>query len=695
MASAHDIESALSRARLELLDKRKEIRETVHSHYGDLIRVSDHALCMSDRIDSLSNTFSHMLSLTKALRVRVATSQLCNEADDFIVSGESNGASSSTSDDLVHCILSLNGRVMFAMSQCNFDTISQIVKEELPTLRANSQTLPRSLESLWKPELESFACLNERILLGCKVFLGSPALQSSLQIRDCVRLMEAAGCSSSEVASIYWSRRTELLLSTPAVALLVKLFDLSIAAALASNIKLVDEFVSRFGTSNGVVGTALFNEFHNLNLGSMRRQFEDLKAASHDEDFVVEVPGMDPSLFHSPTFLTARMKQVIELAVRNVVSDLRFDIHSGDWSLALIGTRLDQVVEQVLLFGIFSRSEVIGLLGKEVDSRFLALCVEYESGLTLNWLNVATNAALLVESVTCADICSLPPLPDIMVSGNLFHPAEINACSACISEFPVMRSIGNLRELSLLSFSKYFQTLFEAGTLHSTTNAIISVQVTQGLVPITPTPALLELLLKLASAVQTLPEYMHASASVGGKRVLTSLLAKRLSTCQTNSLQDLVDAQFGIICTSSVEFDESHEKLLAHVYPELEARVLADPVDHRLFSEVAKKAALVAVSRCVNLLYPLLAVNPLYAHAKEGIDLTQFPQPALSNQVMAPLLKEKFSALPVAKNITPRSLPLSVNASKRGSLSAGVSALTNNTVTSFFNQVGKITLGSK
>ena len=139
------------------------------------------------------------------------------------------------------------------------------------------------------------------------------------------------------------------------------------------------------------------------------------------------------------------------------------------------------------------------------------------------------------------------------------------------------------------------------------------------------------------------------------------------------------------------------------MYANVVSRCLADPVDLLLYRDLIRRAALVAVSRNAILFQPLLAQNPLFAH----LTSTPLPVDIVSGPLTASLVNkgesvcDRFTTLPVSRSIAAATrtgsqapTPASASQSKRGNMSVPT-VFNANSVTSFFNQVGKITLGSK
>ena len=567
MTSVADVEHSLSRARLDLLDKRKEIRNVVHQHYGDLISVSDHAICMSERINSLSNTFSHMLSLTKALRVRMATSQLSN---DISPPSELSAGQDSAILHAVESILSLNGRILFLINKFEFSAVSRIITEELPELQ--SVSVPLQFKHMCESELSAFS--KDQVMKMCVSSLGLSTMRLESQLVACIELIRILA-NTETIDRIFWAQRSALLEESieDDITSILSHYDLSICSAAICELSLFPDFVVRFGES--LIGPRFVAECEQIDL----------------DDIEIIISNLN----NKWEFL--QIDQIIESAVyRKVRFNIPLDLHSSKWTSPVF-------------------CDAVRKFSKQYSPTV--------------WTAIETELQKYMQEKRNMDEWFLIGKNMIEVFENKKHVLIKSAVEVFFNSF-----------VSKLVF-KFLKDIYNS--LSETAEH--------------PSGAILHILCEVCRKISLL------------KSPLTSVIAKRALTKEFKSIsfkskQGLFDLHFLVLILSSMEEDLNLECLI-----QMQQQVLPDLLDRRLYGEPIKRAAMDAVYPCRNLLSSLLVQNP----ATGSLNSAQPPGIVPSNYI-GTKLRTAFQLLPVAK---------------LGTRKPAVSG-----VTSFFNQVGKITLGT-
>jgi hypothetical protein len=204
--------------------------------------------------------------------------------------------------------------------------------------------------------------------------------------------------------------------------------------------------------------------------------------------------------------------------------------------------------------------------------------------------------------------------------------------------------------------------------------------------PIRPSPSLEKAVVDACKFIVQLPSYVTEYATRSFKK------AFKWSMPNTPDLVTLLDAHYMEILLSSL--DDHNTDIVSQV----ESIVLTDPVDQVIYRQVIRRSAVDVCVRNQRVLEPLLVKNPAFAHAVTCMGEFEIVQEAdLIDKTC-----DRFSMLPVQRQTVVTttgpssrcgSAPQHTVAPTRLSTASLVSGFNTNTVTSFFNSVGKITLG--
>ena len=695
MATVYELDSGLSKARLALLDKRKEIRETVHEHYKELIGVTDRAECMNEKTELIANSYSRMATLGRALRVKAATAKLSGDSPRHDLVSDAVDDNLTATLSTIETILSLNGRVLQCAIQMKFSEVATIIRSEIPPLASLSVVvhIPSQFQAICAREIASFSVIPARVRTHCMKALQSPSLLSKVAFVDCINLIRFIDGDSSTLTDEFWNRRTALLLSTKKVADLIQLYDLTLAVCQETSIRVDEGFVTQFGSIHGAIANQLFNELHHAPLHKVGEQYVTITAIlarfreTNTYTFPSLIGGIDANVADTAVFIAAKFKQIAELAIRNSLADLavQFDtLEVGTLENAVSG-----LTKEAVRFNLWPRDAAVGVVGTELAKRLIAAAVDSDRG-----QQVGVSLSVLIASIEGTP------------AGEIASPDD----TPCLRQMApsLTTAVTKLRELQKDSFDVHFDELcFELSAKGG--DGLMAVvpmggQCDQVAVPTHLSPPVFHVVFEISIAVISLPPVCHSVATQSAKSALSRFFCSRFSNpTHTFTIQTLFDAAALVILASGIDEDSDYDYLSTQVYANVVSRCLADPVDLLLYRDLIRRAALVAVSRNAILFQPLLAQNPLFAH----LTSTPLPVDIVSGPLTASLVNkgesvcDRFTTLPVSRSIAAATrtgsqapTPASASQSKRGNMSVPT-VFNANSVTSFFNQVGKITLGSK
>ena len=689
---SEDVEAMLSRARLELLEKKREIRDTVRENYKELVGVSNHASKASKLCDSVFATYERMLNLSKNLRLKAATIQLAASSSPTAREA-TKVAPTENSDELtiIHESLSLNWRIMSHAKKFDFLAISKML-DQLDTDPTESSRFSHLSQSFQNP----MDVVRSRIESYCIHALGSVLMNSRQRCFDCVSLLKKVS-SGVDIASIFWSRRTSLLDSiirtnAPCIQAVIH-YDLSCGIAMEYGFGVPVDVYARYGKADGAIGIAMFEELHRVSsLGllsqiykSMREQFT--QSRTYDSvDLSVDL--IDPIV-----------QQVTELLVRSVMANqLDLGIHDSDWNLQSLNSTIEQVIHdcETDLRHLFSENDIVRVIGQELGKQLVAACVSVRQVTASNPRIKAVNMSKILsafsgqtgtrnitESTTISFKRSIVPLIGID-----FVPSSpgLERVGDCIETLPKLESfVGE-------EFSRYWEIVVKENkpTTYRKITGYTVLNSSEIALPMYPSQPVADLVVPICVALVELPVHAWPHAVKSAK----NFILENVPTLE-KTVQGLFDLNWILTLTSSMEDGNRYTELSERVYEEVEQVALSDPLDRAIYKDLIKRAGYVACVRQRVLLGPLIhSGNPRYLHGFSNVNSDEIK---IRQERIEPLdsTVERFPTLPLAKTVIPAAQPAAVkrppaNDSRRSSVqTAGVSLnAATSSVTSFFNSVG-------
>lgn len=639
-----ELEANISCARLKLLDKRKSVRETVHKHYRELIGVADHANRMNDMLESLVEGHARLGSLTRALRVKAATAQLSSDGR-YGGSASPRRAVVTKSDEHEEEVFVLNARVLFLATRMEFSEISKIIKSGIHHSQPS--------------ESEAFGMgLESRVVSYCWRAVASPNLVSRSSFSPCVELLTSLA-SPEIVLTEFWRRRKTLILSTESVVDQVRLFDISMSMATVCQISPSDSFEIDLCGDDGVITNRLLAELGKLHIHSMFERFIAMKdAVAECRQETKRVGRMDILLL-----LETAVRRLSEQAVRSALADVSID----SLNLDALEKSLTGLSSELTQFEVWSSDDAEALLGRELDAR----------------LTQAVKDSDQTNPSTAVNACALAHA----FSHNLRHLSSQNTSS-----------IAALKQLAMDSFDLRFDQLvgdlfagshrFDFLPDQADVAAIFNfVTVDEVTVPSHLSPVAFDVSFGVCLELTRLASFCTESATLSAKAAIARFFSAHLSSLKHVSLQTLFDAASAAVLASAVEDNLDYDYLVNTVVPEIQRQVLPDQVDVLLYRDAVRTAAVAQLVRNLACFQPLLVANPSMTHlAPSGqTSITASGSILRSLANMGENCVDRFPILPVAKSVPHQAPVQTAPQPKRQS---------SNVVTSFFNQVGKITLGS-
>ena len=663
VANMTELEARVSSMRLKLMDKRKELRETVHEHYTDLIGVADHAVSVSGKTEIILNGSARMNSLGRALRVRAATAQLSQHT---ATPPEQIPPENANVEGMlaVEAILSLNGRLLNGVNVMNFTKAQEMLEFEIPGLikKFEEGIVLEEYRLLCLHEIESFSNASDRVKTYCWRSLSSASLDDAERMCQCVALLKK--CAGNNVNE-FWSRRSMVLASFDSSWALMHHFHLSVLCATKSEIPLDAEFISHYGTNEGVISSVINKEFSSLESQAVRERYFELKKNIADLRLGGRncVPEIDVL-----TILEFQAKRFIKESIGLEISKLEFNFDNFD---------VQKVEESVtnLFIGMFSfdlipSSEILSEISREMIVRINTGCQESDRS-----KRSGVNTSVLINRIEDASSTSTlnELFPYLSDSIQRLRDHQKDCFEMHFDEIVNEAANSNTAKKSFPSFSSF------GGNFH---------------VPTHLSAFLLSVILQTEKEITNLPSHCHSMASISAKSALSRFFCAHFtSSLLTNllNLQSLFDLHSVIILTSSPSSSaDDYEYLSTQILRDVEESVLSEHVDSLLYKDSIKISAYLSIARNKALFQPLILANPMFSH-HSAIHESETTNHTSLMDAVAPLpTGDKFPTLPVSRSMI-SSGPAQIQAPKKQQSNNMFSA---SSVSSFLNQVGKITLGS-
>ena len=671
--SVGDLETRLSGARLKLLDKKKQVREAVHEHYLDLVAVSDHAVRITENADSLVNAYSRIPLLCRSLRLKGATAQLSSPAE---VADDSVGLQSheSTEDRDLESLLSFKAKILFLANGIDFQEILKQMSDELPHLKELSrQYLKHELVDASRPVdgLESL------IVSGCWRAISSPRLDTTTQFVACLKLLQRF--VPEGVQGEFWQRRAALVINSQEILDQMRVFEITLCAANISGIGISEEFLGQFGSTNGLIASNLMKSLGDCTLPKIFDRYVDMREAMEDFRKSANIVRGQFDIFETVDHV---IKQLVEKAVISSLENLAIETLRMD----ALRTCLTGLVSEISRFNtIFSLSEAETVVGRILDDKLFAVSVESDR----NQLGCGIRASEMLHS--------------LKQGGEFFN-------------LSVSRSIERLEDLERDTFDMYFDNVCAdlskeqtaAGFELCADPALVPSVFNYGravekdvLVPTHLSPYAFHVCFGLVVKLIDLPIPSWTSAISSMKTSLTRLFISRISSqASPRTMQALFDVACVMFLCSALKESPDYEYFVSNAYEKFQSEVLVDQVDLILYRDLIKTSAFIAVAhRNCHIFQPFLLQNPLVSHyASRGIDPASITAGSILDSLAGKGQSQldRFPTLPVAKTVlaAPGKPAAPQPAATRRQTSAPANSMANS-VTSFFNQVGKITLGGK
>ena len=689
---SEDVESMLSRSRLELLEKKREIRDTVRDNYKELVGVSSHASASSDRCNSVYVTYEKMLSLSKNLRLKAATIQMNGP-----VSGERSdpdGMVNLSPDkiDLIHERLSLNARIMYHAQKFEFAAISNLLGQvEPPSQEALSEN--RFLSRFEEAPGTVFS----RIETYCMRSLGSTLMNTRERCWECMSLLKRVS-GGENLSSDFWSRRMQLIDSiiktnAPTIQAIIH-YDLSCSVGAEFGFSVPADIHAKYGAADGVIGIALFDEIHRSSsvrlvaqiYKSTREQFSKSRSdSSHDlSTFLID-----------PIFV-----QVTELLVRSIIANqLDLSIHDPEWNINSLNKTIETLIHDCEsdLSHLFSpQNDLLRVIGQELGKQLVAVCVSLSQNVSADPKIMGINMSKILASLTGGSDSRPDMSSSIPFKRSIAPLIGIDYLPPSLGLERISDSIETVPKLESFicdQFMKYFTKLVENQQKnHRSITGYTVLNSAEVSVPMSPSPEISKKILPLSSSLIELPTFCLPYATKSAK----AYIADHCAVIE-KSLQGLFDLNFILTITSSMNDSVTYLRLSEQVYRETESVALADPLDRAIYKDLIRRAAYVYCVKNRIHFGPLVdSGNPRYIHGFPNCDVDEIK---IRHDRIEPLDDriDRFPTLPLAKTkVEPVKRPAADIDSRRGSASTASVSLNaaTNSVTSFFNSVGsKITLG--
>jgi hypothetical protein len=531
------------------------------------------------------------------------------------------------------------GQILFSLMKHDFRSVLSIVQKSLHP--------PSSI-----PRIDRY----------CVLGMSSASLDEVESLHDCLSLLTLVSPVDS-LSDRFWAARSELLRSLSQLGLLMlRHFELSLCLARDKGWAVPAGFLSEFGGSDGLVAASLFTVFHHFSkLPQLVSEYHRVASSSDYSD-------------ETQTVLLSAARRVGELCVRTAVAD-DTDI---DFSRGIDLSRMDQDIGSLLVsldsFPLLDTSPEC-VVGAELSKRILQVCHESEYSMEIGIRSGQLCAAIRGEHAM-RDHENIPPIVAI---------DYVDYCPNLVRMNGFLDSaVSALETLSETCFDQYWENRVKNWKYIPVSPicrpGTVVVQSTTITIPTGPSPRLFELCLRISQELATVPSYLDAACYA--KKYFARQMFHDHST-DTMNFQTLFDLHFITIFVSHVnDTDKSLSEKLATV----EKIVLADAVDWLLYRDIIRVSAMESVARCSTLLHPLVCrSNPLYTYSVEHIRRRGHPEITLvpSQDMTTVEAIDRFDVLPVsrAKPAVPKKQP-------------ATGGFNTNSVTSFFNQVGRITLGS-
>jgi hypothetical protein len=443
----------------------------------------------------------------------------------------------------------------------------------------------------------------------------------------------------------------------------LKLFDLTVSAASQSGLDLSSDFISQFGSSTGLIASRLTEELRTELIEKVHARYTSLREGV--EDFrlhakISKVPGVN--------ILNSCLDQVVrEICTRAV--------HSA----------LENVDIETLRIEVLVRS-VNGLISE--ISRFADI---FSPEASESLVSGALDKRLFLNSVECDG----KKLASGMKSSELLHALRND-----LGRLDITKSLSRIEELERDSFDIYFDSVCAdlAGT-HTEVGACIGFgrAVDKDIpVPTHMTSGLFGMVFGVSIKISELPNVAWSAAVESAKTALIRVYTARIRSERSPTLQTLFDAACLLVLCSSIRESSDYAFFQSDVYKNLQEQVLSDKVNLILYRELIMQSAFLAVGRSNEaILHVFIVNNPLVLY----YGTSELPVIEVSSVLDSLVGRgsetvERFPVLPITKTVVAQSSK-AVAASKAAAPKRQTSAPIANSVTSFFNQVGKITLGSK
>jgi hypothetical protein len=666
-----DVDSLLSKSRLRLLDKQKEVRECVHLHYKDLLGVADHATIINEKSDVILTAYDRLSTLTRSLRVKASTAQLAAKSDereqDLPLRKVDVVASEYTRDSC----LSLRARILFHAQTMEFREILTILENDLPRILKAQTSEIDPFSDVLAEETKRLSNVSELVTSCCWRAISSPALESLESFVSCVELLRR--CAPAFALSEFWQRRALLVAKAVDVLDQMKGFDLTIAGSKACGLMIDEDFLNQLGGHFGLIASKLSGVLGEA-ISSIHAIFEIYMRFKEGLDDFRKSSGVAPSEGTEDIAETvaAVVRETSKKAVVKALSGIRMEslkLESLEQSVLNLASELNKL-------GVYSRSESDELIAEALRT---SVCG-------------AVNDADLETRVTGINACEL--YNSFKDGGRLgaFSSAQLDTSlhRLSVESFDWMFDgvCANLCAKHRLSeFNDIAASDLKYVHCFGTTDDQVDV-------PCRLSPFTFSIVFGVTRELVTLPDVCLTGPGIeSAKSAILRIFVSRFSeTSADSNIQLLFDAVcVGLLCSSSNP-DESSRYFSETFFPALEGRVLHDSVENLLYKHVLNTTAFDMINRNLCIFQPFIQRNPLWLHY-ESTRGSMEPQVSTGN-ILASLagfgrrFTDRFPSLPVAK------APV-MHQSAPPSATHAVSSEKTLPLQSFFNQVGRIKLGTK
>jgi len=666
--SGRDVEATLSRSRLKLMDKKKEVRECVHEHYLDLVGVADHAIEIERNAEAIMASYDRLLSLSRSLRMRATSVQLSAPVAHSSKPSNSSGITASPLAAM-NSWVSRRANILFHANNMHFRPISEILSAKSMEAAALEGEKPDKdtsnlLNDILALETGEAAELNDLVVSCCWRALSSPNLITQPALVDCITLLRQ--CATELSLGEFWQRRTELVSKSLQAGDQLKFFDLTVSGALASDMILDSEFVSQLtGLLSKKVGEALTN--NNPSLHESFERYIALKDSLEDFRKSASINCVDDRFDIANTVLDV-IRTISEQSVTSALSGIQID----KLKLEVLVKSTTGLVSELTRFGVYSQSQAEDLVGSKLHFALSESIKDSDLENVKTGMHAAELAFALQEGQMLGQFSSASIRASLeSLAGDSFDWFFDNICLGTkVSDFPV-------------TVSQYaMKNVYNYGTGKDDV-----------LVPSRLSPQVMGVIFAVIQELVDLPNFCWAFAGIDSAksaliRFFTSYFTIRIPT---PNLQTLFDASSLVLLCSCSKSTEAYNFFSKTVYMRLEESVLADSVDSLLYKDLIKVSAFESALRNINIFQPLFFQNPLYMHFKATVGQTVAVSPGSLLESLVgrgEKASDRFPSLPVGRT------PVQQKVAEKPKKSAPQVA-EKPSITSFFNQVGRITLGSK